>query len=172
MMDMSVLISNDANLDTLLSEDEVCAIAAHVLTVEGVERDVEISLSYVDEDEMHDLNRQWRDIDRTTDVLSFECDSVFDEDIPLDEVLELGDIILAPEVISRQAPGFGNDPADECRLMFVHGLLHLLGYDHIEDDEAEEMEAREDALLRELAVQRGDDPSKVEVGPITNHAHD
>lgn len=169
---MSVLISNDANLDTLLSEDEVCAIAAHVLTAEGVERDVEISLSYVDEDEMHDLNRQWRDIDRTTDVLSFECDSAFDEDIPVDEVLELGDIILAPEVIVRQAPGFGNDPADECRLMLVHGLLHLLGYDHIEDDEAEEMEAREDALLRELAVQRGDDPSKVEVGPITNHAHD
>lgn len=169
---MSVLISNDANLDTLLSEDEVCAIATHVLTAEGVERDVEISLSYVDEDEMHDLNRQWRDIDRTTDVLSFECDSAFDEDIPLDEVLELGDIILAPEVIARQAPDFGNDPTDECRLMLVHGLLHLLGYDHIEDDEAEEMEAREDALLRELAVQRGDDPSKVEVGPITNHAHD
>lgn len=169
---MSVLISNDANLDTLLSEDEVCAIAAHVLTAEGVERDVEISLSYVDEDEMHELNRQWRDIDRTTDVLSFECDSAFDEDIPVDEVLELGDIILAPEVIARQAPGFGNDPVDECRLMLVHGLLHLLGYDHIEDDEAEEMEAREDALLRELAVQRGDDPSKVEVGPITNHAHD
>lgn len=169
---MSVLISNDANLDTLLSEDEVCAIAAHVLAAEGVERDVEISLSYVDEDEMHDLNRQWRDIDRTTDVLSFECDSAFDEDIPVDEVLELGDIILAPEVIARQAPGFGNAPADECRLMLVHGLLHLLGYDHIEDDEAEEMEAREDALLRELAVQRGDDPSKVEVGPITNHAHD
>lgn len=169
---MSVLISNDANLDTLLSEDEVCAIAAHVLAAEGVERDVEISLSYVDEDEMHELNHQWRDIDRTTDVLSFECDSAFDEDIPLDEVLELGDIILAPEVIARQAPGFGNAPADECRLMLVHGLLHLLGYDHIEDDEAEEMEAREDALLRELAVQRGDDPSKVEVGPITNHAHD
>lgn len=169
---MSVLISNDANLDTLLSEDEVCAIAAHVLAAEGVERDVEISLSYVDEDEMHELNHQWRDIDRTTDVLSFECDSAFDEDIPVDEVLELGDIILAPEVIARQAPGFGNAPADECRLMLVHGLLHLLGYDHIEDDEAEEMEAREDALLRELAVQRGDDPSKVEVGPITNHAHD
>ncbi len=172
MMDPSVLPLYDAKLDTLLSEDEVCAIAAHVLTAEGVERDVEISLSYVDEDEMHDLNRQWRDIDRTTDVLSFECDSAFDEDIPVDEVLELGDIILAPEVIARQAPGFGNDPADECRLMLVHGLLHLLGYDHIEDDEAEEMEAREDALLRELAVQRGDDPSKVEVGPITNHAHD
>lgn len=169
---MSVLISNDANLDMLLPEDEVRAIAAHVLTAEGVERDVEISLSYVNEDEMHELNDEWRGIDRTTDVLSFECDSAFDEDIPLDEVLELGDVILAPEVIARQAPGFGNTPADECRLMLVHGLLHLLGYDHIEDDEAEEMEAREDAILRELAVMRGEDPSAISVGPITNHAHD
>lgn len=169
---MSVLISNDANLDMLLPEDEVRAIAAHVLTAEGVERDVEISLSYVDEDEMHELNDEWRGIDRTTDVLSFECDSAFDEDIPLDEVLELGDVILAPEVIARQAPGFGNTPADECRLMLVHGLLHLLGYDHIEDDEAEVMEAREDAILRELVVMRGEDPSAISVGPITNHAHD
>lgn len=56
--------------------------------------------------------------------------------------------------------------------MLVHGLLHLLGYDHIEDDEAEVMEAREDALLRELAVMRGKNPDDVEVGPITNHAHD
>ncbi len=90
----------------------------------------------------------------------------------MDEIVELGDVILAPEVIVRQAPGFGNSAADECRLMLVHGLLHLLGYDHIEDDEAEVMEAREDALLRELAVMRGEDPSRIEVGPITNHAHD
>ena len=169
---MAVLISNDAELDEPLTRDEVCAIADHVMSAEGVERDVEISLSYVDEDEMHELNREWRGIDRTTDVLSFECDSAFDEDIPEGEPVELGDIILAPEVISAQAPSFGNDPADECRLMLVHGLLHLLGYDHIEDEEAEVMEAREDELLRELAVERGDDPSLVLVGPITNHAHD
>ena len=169
---MSVLISNDAELATLIEEDEVRSIAAHVLASEGVAREVEISLSYVDEDEMHELNREWRGIDRATDVLSFECDSAFDEDIPVDEIVELGDVILAPEVIARQAPGFGNSAADECRLMLVHGLLHLLGYDHIEDDEAEAMEAREDALLRELAVMRGEDPSRIEVGPITNHAHD
>ena len=100
------------------------------------------------------------------------CDSAFDEDIPADETLELGDIILAPQVIARQAPGFGNSPADECRLMLVHGMLHLLGYDHIEDDEAEVMEAREDAILRDLALERGEDPKLVHVGPITNHAHD
>lgn len=138
---MSVLISNDAELDTLLDAQEVEHICEVVLAAEGVEREVEISLSYVDEDEMHELNHEWRGIDRTTDVLSFECDSAFDDDIPADETLELGDIILAPQVIARQAPGFGNSPADECRLMLVHGMLHLLGYDHIEDDEAEVMEA-------------------------------
>lgn len=169
---MDVLISNDAELDTLLDSSEVEHICSLVLEREGVERDVEISLSYVDEEEMHALNKEWRGIDRTTDVLSFECDSAFDVDIPDDMTLELGDIILAPEVIARQAPGFGNSPADECRLMLVHGMLHLLGYDHIQDDEAEVMEAREDELLRELARERGEDASQVRVGPITNHAHD
>lgn len=169
---MTVLVSNDADLSLLLERDEIDSICSFVMDAEGVKRDVEISITYVDEDEMHVLNRQWRDIDRTTDVLSFECDNPFDDSIPVEETLELGDIILAPEVIARQAPGFGNTPQDECRLMLVHGLLHLLGYDHIQDDEAEVMESREDELLCQLAELRGDDPSSVTVGPITNHAHD
>lgn len=169
---MAVLISNDAELPTLITEDEICAIAAHVLAAEGVERAVDISVSFVDKEEMHALNAEWRGIDMTTDVLSFECDSAFDESISTDEPLELGDVILASEVIAAQAPGFGNAPADECRLMLVHGLLHLLGYDHIEDDEAEVMEAREDALLRELAVARGDDPDAIVHGPVTHHTQD
>lgn len=169
---MAVLISNDAELDQLLDTSEIEDIVRFVLEAEEVSREVEVSLSFVDEEEMHGLNRQWRGIDKTTDVLSFECDSAFDEDIPLDEALELGDIILAPQVIARQAPGFGNSPQDECRLMLVHGMLHLLGYDHIEDDEAEVMEAREDEILRLLAAARGEDPSAIEVGPITRHLHD
>lgn len=169
---MPVLIRNEEALPELLEREELEGICRHVLAAEGVERDVEISLSIVNADEMHELNREWRGIDRTTDVLSFECDSAFDSDIPDGCPLELGDIILAPEVIAKQAPGFGNTPADECRLMLVHGMLHLLGYDHIQDDEAEVMESREDAILRELAEARGEDPAAVEVGPITNHAHD
>ena len=81
---MGVLISNDAGLATLLDEREICDIVSFVLSSEGVSREVEVSLSYVDEEEMHGLNKQWRGIDRTTDVLSFECDSAFDEDIPTD----------------------------------------------------------------------------------------
>lgn len=62
---MTVLISNDAELPTLIAEEEIRAIAAHVLAAEGVEREVEISLSFVDESEMRELNHEWRGIDRT-----------------------------------------------------------------------------------------------------------
>lgn len=169
---MNVLIARDEDTELLLEDVEVRDICAQVLVAEQVERPVEISVSFVVDDVIHELNRTWRGIDRVTDVLSFECDAVDDPTVPADEPIELGDIILAPAQISRQAPGFGNTPADECRLMLVHGLLHLLGYDHIEDDDAAVMEAREDALLRELATRRGADMDTVRVGPTTNHAHD
>ena len=81
-----------------------------MLAAEGVEREVEISLSYVDEDEMHELNLEWRGIDRTTDVLSFECDSAFDEDIPADETLELGDIILPRRSLPARRPALATAP--------------------------------------------------------------
>ena len=128
-----------------------------------------MSVSFVDDEEMRGLNRTWREIDAPTDVLSFECDSPFDEGIPADEAVELGDVILAPGVIAAQAAEFGNTPAEECRLMLVHGLLHLLGYDHLEDAEAADMEAREIEVLRELARRRGDDPDDVKIGPTTRH---
>lgn len=169
---MNVLIARDEDTELLVEDGEVRDICAQVLEAEGVVRPVEISVSFVVDDTIHELNRTWRGIDRVTDVLSFECDAVDDPAIPDDEFVELGDIILAPAQIARQAPTFGNAPADECRLMLVHGLLHLLGYDHIEDEEAAVMEAREDALLRELAARRGGDIDAVSVGPTTNHAHD
>lgn len=164
---MAVTLSNDGGLDQILPDGEIRALIEGVLAAEGVTRPCEVSVSVVDADEIHELNRVWRGIDKPTDVLSFECDSAFDDSIPADELIELGDIIVAPEVIAAQAPGFGNTPADELALMLVHGTLHLLGYDHIEDDEAAVMEAREDELLRQLRP-----AGQVAVGPTTNHAHD
>lgn len=166
---MAVLISNDAELDTLIAASEIEEAVLCTLEHEGVERPVEVSVSFVDDEEMRGLNRTWREIDAPTDVLSFECDSPFDEDIPADEAVELGDVILAPGVIAAQAAEFGNTPAEECRLMLVHGLLHLLGYDHLEDAEAADMEAREIEVLRELARRRGGDPDDVKIGPTTRH---
>ena len=166
---MAVLISNDAELDTLIPATEIEDAVACALAHEGVERPVSGSVSFVDDDEMRGLNLTWREIDAPTDVLSFECDSPFDEEIPADEPVELGDVILAPGVIAAQAPEFGNTPAEECRLMLVHGLLHLMGYDHLDDDEAADMEAREEEILREMARRRGDDPDAVRIGPTTRH---
>lgn len=169
---MAVLFSNNAELAIPLSLADIEAAFAAVLAVEDVERPCEVSVSIVDADEMRGLNREWRGIDAPTDVLSFECDSPFDDDVPESEMIELGDVILAPEVIAAQAGEFGNTPAEEFRLMLVHGMFHLLGYDHLTPEDAEAMEARELMVLRELASARGEDPDAVRIGPTTRHEHD
>lgn len=169
---MSVLISNDGDIELPIDLDEIIHAVETVLSHEGVERECSVSVSIVDEGEIQSLNAMWRDIDAPTDVLSFECDSPFDGEVPEGEVVELGDVILCPSVIVSQAPEFSSTPADEFRLMLVHGMLHLLGYDHIERDDAVEMEGRELEILRSLAQERGVDPQTVAIGPTTSHLDD
>ena len=135
-------------IEAPITEDEMTQICETVLTQEGVERPCFLSLSVVDDETIKEQNLDWRGIDAATDVISLECERPDDPDLAPGEPCELGDILLAPDYIARQAARFGTTPADETRLLFVHGLLHLLGYDHLEDDEAEEMEAREDELLK------------------------
>ncbi|MDO5709202.1 MAG: rRNA maturation RNase YbeY [Coriobacteriales bacterium] len=134
-------------IDCPLDEDELLSICEVVLSEEGVTRPCYVSLSIVDDEEMREKNLEWRDVDSVTDVISLECERPDDPDLAEDEPCELGDIVLAPDYITRQAAQFGTTPADEMRLLLVHGLLHLLGYDHLEEDEAQDMEAREDELL-------------------------
>ena len=85
-------------------------------------------------------------------MISLECELPDDPDLAEDEPCELGDIMIAPAYIARQSADFGTTPADEFRIMLVHGMLHLLGYDHLEDDEAAEMEERENAILADIAT--------------------
>ncbi|AEB06946.1 protein of unknown function UPF0054 [Coriobacterium glomerans PW2] len=172
-MAVTVLISSDEGLEAPIGEDEIMRIAAFVLEREGIEIPVELSVSFVGASEMRDLNRSWRGIDEPTDVLSFECDRPDSKDSlagrpGCEQPLELGDVILAPEIIAAQATGFKNTAADECRLMLVHGLLHLLGWDHIAEEDAEAMEAREDELLRGLGRQR-DARRPIAIAPTTRH---
>ena len=143
-----------------------------VLQLEGFKDSAEISVSFVDNDQIQEMNRQYRNIDAPTDVLSFECDSPFGDEVPDGEVVELGDVILCPAVIAAQAPDFNTTPADEFRLMLVHGMLHLLGYDHIDPDDATRMEDRELVILRSLAQVRGIDPQSIVIGPTTSHLDD
>ena len=140
----------DEELRCALTEEELYEAAELVLDEEEVERPCGVALSIVTDDRMRELNLEWRGIDRCTDVLSLECERPDDPYLAPGEQCELGDIVLAPEYIARQAESFGTTAADETRLLLVHGMLHLLGYDHIEDEEAEFMEAREDELVAML----------------------
>ncbi len=169
---MGVLISNDGDIRIPIDPEEMARIVETALSMEGVERECSVSVSIVDEDEIQSLNAMWRQIDAPTDVLSFECDSPFDDEVPVGEVVELGDVILCPSVIAAQAPDFDTTPADEFRLMLVHGVLHLLGFDHIDAEDAVQMEGRELVILRSLAEGRGVDPQSITIGPTTSHLDD
>lgn len=137
-----------------ISDEEICADCDVVLAQEGVGRPCMVSISVVSEERIRALNDAWRDVDRATDVISLECERPDDPDLAPGEPCELGDIVLAPTYIARQAAAFGTTEADEFRLLLTHGLLHLLGYDHLDDEEAEAMEAREEALLALMPCDR------------------
>lgn len=132
---------------TALTVEEVQDLWAQVLSFLGVERPCAISLTILDDDAMADLNGRWRGVEAPTDVVSIECERPDDPDLAPDEPCVLGDIFLAPDFIARQADAMGTDPTDETRLLAIHGLLHLLGYDHEEEADAAVMEPLEDALV-------------------------
>jgi probable rRNA maturation factor len=115
--------------------DGLTTLARDTLRAEGLSDDVELSVSFVDEVEMADLHLRYMGEHGPTDVLSFPLDEVDDRGVRL-----IGDVIVAPSVAARNNP---NDPAGEIRLLLVHGILHVLGYDHEDDAERAEMWARQ-----------------------------
>lgn len=142
---MNVLI--DSQVDSFeFSEAEVSAFVKFCLCFEKAPEESEVSVTYVDPETIHSLNRDYRGVDRPTDVLSFECDGAIVEDGSA--ICVLGDIVICPEVCKNQCEDFGNTFDEELRLLTCHGVLHLLGYDHIEDAEAEIMEAKEREILK------------------------
>lgn len=133
-----------------LVELPVEALCYFVLEQEEKPENSEVSVSFVDDEEIAELNEEYRGKVGPTDVLSFECDNLEDEMSGFgfeEDIYELGDIIIAVDVAERQTKEFGTSFEEEMTLLLVHGLLHLCGYDHIEDDEAEVMEAREAELI-------------------------
>ncbi len=162
MLELNLCAEDGAEL--AISEDELARVFELVLAQEGVERPCSVSVSVVGESQMQELNRDWRGVDSPTDVISLECERPDDPELAPGEPCELGDIAMAPAVLAAQSARFGTSPEDETRLMAIHSLLHLLGYDHIEEDEAAVMEAREDELLA-LACGR-------DLGHIATTRHD
>ena len=118
-----------------------------VLQHEKVENKVEIAVTLVSPEEIRRLNRKFRSVDRVTDVLSFPMD---EEALPFQTSVFLGDMIVCPERIFLQAPLYQTTYKEEFCLMVIHSTLHLLGYDHMEENEKKEMFALQEQIFFDL----------------------
>ena len=120
-----------------------------VLKVEELDDDVEVSVSFVGDEEIRDLNRDYRGVDKSTDVLSFPMDDEFIIDNRI-----LGDVIINTRRVMGQAEELGHSHERELSYLTVHSVLHLLGYDHMEDEDKIEMREREKLSMKELEIYR------------------
>lgn len=118
-----------------------------------IEKDYEVSIILVGADEIHQINRDYRNIDRPTDVISFalkdsEDEIIMDEEFMMDEVdLELGDVFINVEAVVNQAKEYGHSECREISFLCTHALLHLLGYDHMTPEDEKEMFDLQDVIL-------------------------
>jgi probable rRNA maturation factor len=130
-------------------------VARTVLAREGRHGPLTVGLWITNEDELRNLNRTFRDVDATTDVLSFGDTA---EDLPFIQDPEdghhLGDIAISFPHVVRQAEEYGHSQARELAYLLTHGILHLLGYDHEDPEDARDMRAHEEAALKELQITR------------------
>ncbi|KFJ42299.1 rRNA maturation RNase YbeY [Francisella philomiragia] len=111
----------------------------------------EVNVSIVSNQEIQQINKQFRHKDKPTNIISFEFEKP--EGLPEDIAANFwGDIVIAPKVLKKEAKEQNKNLDDHWQHIFIHGLLHLLGYDHIDDIEAEEMENLEIELLAELGI--------------------
>lgn len=134
--DQPPLIVLDDRQGDAVDLEGLTALARTTLLGEGIE-DAELSISLVTEDEMAGLHERYLHEAGPTDVLSFPLDDEAGED----GLRQLGDVVIAPVIAARNNP---DDPAAELRLLLVHGILHLLGHDHMDDGERAEMWARQE----------------------------
>lgn len=127
-------------------------VAQVCLEIEEVDSSAEISLVFVDDDEIQILNKTYREKDMPTDVLSFPLWDGEEEDVS-GEIL-LGDIIISLETAQRQAEEYGHTLEREIAYLMVHGLLHLLGYDHMDTEEKKVMRQKEEEILHAIDLDR------------------
>jgi len=146
---VSIEISNESGVD--VDSDQILAVARHALDEMGVNPLAELSVLLVDIGYMTELNHRWMGGEGPTDVLAFPMDESSVDHGPSEssgsEPALLGDIVLCPEVAGKQAAAAGHGADDELHLLTVHGVLHLLGYDHAEPEDEREMFALQARLL-------------------------
>ena len=139
--------------DEILRKMEEAAVYAAELENLDDER-CEISVTFVNMEEIHELNKLHRRVDKPTDVLSFPQFEDVCEEAPEEGEICLGDVVICREKAAEQAEEFGHSFEREILYLFVHSVLHLLGYDHMEEGEKKVMRAREEKIMEHIDVLR------------------
>ena len=128
-------------------EELVEKVIREALNVEGKSKDYEVSVSFVDNNEIKTLNRDYRGVDNETDVLSFPIEDEFDFSTPI-----LGDIIISLEKADEQAKEYGHTLEREVAYLTAHSMFHLMGYDHMNEEEKNIMRNKEKQVMRNLKI--------------------
>lgn len=156
---MIVTISWDTGMESRQDVENIINKVCHeVARVYGLTEEEEISVLLCDNEKIHEINRAYRHIDRPTDVISFalnEGDSYADDG---EESHLLGDMIISLERTEEQAKEYGHSFERELAYLTTHSCLHILGYDHMTDEDKAEMRAEEEHVLGNLGIVREDSP--------------
>ncbi|MDF0530016.1 rRNA maturation RNase YbeY [Tsukamurella sp. 8F] len=154
---MSIEFANESGMD--IDEAQLVAVAAFAIDAMDVHPAAELNMLAVDLDTMADLHVKWMDLPGPTDVMSFPMDELTPGGRP-DAVdpgpATLGDIVLCPQFAADQAESAGHATEHELNVLTVHGVLHLLGFDHAEPDEEREMFALQDRIVADFYATRQD----------------
>ena len=147
-MNVDVQVASDAA--GIPTSDDIREWIERTVAAVDPDRDADVSVRIVDEQEMRALNRDYREQDKPTNVLAFPAgDTGF---VPPGEMPLLGDIVVCAAVVAREADEQGKPPGHHWSHMLVHGTLHLLGHDHVTDPQAQAMEALERQILDSLGI--------------------
>ncbi|MCZ2259357.1 rRNA maturation RNase YbeY [Sporosarcina sp. G11-34] len=143
----------DENIQKLISE-----ILTHAAKLEGVPEDAEVSVTFMTDLEIQKINAEYRGIDKSTDVISFALEEMTDDEVAIvaEEGMPnvLGDIIISVETAKQQAADYGHDFKREMGFLSLHGFLHLLGYDHMTEDDEAKMFGRQKEILDSFGLER------------------
>ncbi|MDD2958282.1 MAG: rRNA maturation RNase YbeY [Lachnospiraceae bacterium] len=166
---MTIDFENESSVTLDLALEEIAeAVVNAALDYIGCPYEAEVNLLITDNEEIHKMNLEFRRTDRATDVLSFpmvdyetpgsfdflEQEGTGDYFNPETGELLLGDIVISAEKVLSQAAQYGHSPKREYAFLIAHSMLHLMGYDHMEPSEAEEMEEKQREILDKLNITR------------------
>ena len=141
------IVDNDLYKDYDYLED----VLEYTLEHEKVKNAI-FSVIFVDDEEIHRINREYRHVDRVTDVISFAFED--NEDLRYNDIRVLGDIYICIPQMKRQAISYGHSEKRELSFLGVHGLLHLLGYDHMTEEDEKKMFELQELILNDKNIQR------------------